>query len=121
MIDIDWTLQVPVITLDLGPFTVSDAMFDAIGIDLIELTKSIDPPLVVVDLTPTHHLNSRAIALLVQAWRDFKGRNGRIAFCGMNPYTREVIRTLQLDRHWEVYTTRDDAFLAIHPPFSKSK
>jgi anti-anti-sigma regulatory factor len=113
MIDLDTTGDVSVIQLDLGPFSVTEIMLDSIGVELIEMLTSVDPPVVVIDLSPTHHLGSKAVSILVNAWRTARGRKGRIAFCRLNPYSREILRTLQLDRHWEVYESRDEAIRAL--------
>jgi anti-anti-sigma regulatory factor len=119
MIDIDRNLGIPVIELDLGPFSVTEPMLDAIAVDLLDVLANIDPPLVILDLGPTHHLGSKAISVLVRAWRDLMKRRGRLVFCRMNAYSREVLRTLQLDRHWEIYTTREEALYAIQPKAKK--
>jgi anti-anti-sigma regulatory factor len=115
MITIDRSQAIPVIELDLGPFSVTEPMLDAIAIELMEIVTALDPPRVIMDLGPTHHLGSKAISVLVQAWRDLLRRKGRLVFCCMNAYSREVLRTLQLDRHWEIYPTREEALYAMQP------
>src|SRR5262245_21013439 len=66
MIDIDRSLPIPVIELDLGPFSVTEPMLDAIAVDLQDVLASIEPPQVIIDLGPTHHLGSKAISVLVR-------------------------------------------------------
>jgi anti-anti-sigma regulatory factor len=121
MLELDTSGDVSVIQLDLGPFSVTKMMLDSIGAELIEVLTSIEPPVVVVDLSPTHHLGSKAVSILVNAWRMTRGRKGRIAFCRLNPYSREVLRTLHLDRHWEVYETREDAVKALRSSAEKAR
>jgi anti-anti-sigma regulatory factor len=121
MIDLDTTDVVSVVKLDLGPFSVTEMMLDSIGLELIELLRSIEPPVVVVDLAPTHHLGSKAISILVNAWRTTRARKGRIAFCRLNPYGREVLRTFHLDRHWEIYESREDAIRALRASAEKAR
>lgn len=113
MIDVDSTADVQIIVLDLGPFTVTEVMLDSISLELDELLARVEPPVMVIDLSPTHHLGSKAVSILVNAWRKLRNRKGRIAFCSLNPYSREVLRTLQLDRHWEIYDSRDSAVSAL--------
>ncbi len=120
MIDLDTTDDVSAITLDLGPFSVTEMMLDSIGVELIEMLGTIEPPVVIIDLSPTHHLGSKAVSILVNAWRTTRGRKGRLAFCRLNPYSREVLRTLHLDRHWEVYETREDAVAAMRGSAAKA-
>jgi anti-anti-sigma factor len=119
MLDVDKTGELPVVRLDLGPFSVTEPMLDAISIELSDVIRSIDPPLLVIDLGPTHHLGSRAVSVLVLAWRQLKSRKGRMAVCQLNPYSREVLRTMQLDRHWEIYATREEAMYALRPIAAK--
>ncbi|MEX2185364.1 MAG: STAS domain-containing protein [Pirellulales bacterium] len=121
MIDLDTTADVSAITLDLGPFSVTEIMLDSIGVELIEMLADIEPPVVIIDLSPTHHLGSKAVSILVNAWRTTRARKGRLAFCRLNPYSREVLRTLHLDRHWEVYDTREDAVRAMRASAEKSR
>jgi anti-anti-sigma regulatory factor len=115
MIEIDRSLPIPVLQLDLGPFSVTEPMLDAIAVDLLDVLESLEPPLVILDLGPTHHLGSKAISVLVRAWRDIMKRKGRLVFCQMNAYSREVLRTMRLDRHWEIYATREEALYALQP------
>jgi anti-anti-sigma factor len=115
MLELDATVATPLVRLDLGPFTVTEPMLDAIRVELLALIASLDPPLLVIDLGPTHHLGSKAVSVLVEAWRAIRARKGRVVFCGLNPYSREVLRTMQLDRHWEIYPSRDEAVYALKP------
>ena len=115
MIEIDRSLPIPVIELDLGPFSVTEPMLDAIAVDLLDVLATIEPPQVIIDLGPTHHLGSKAVSVLLRAWRDLLKRKGRLVFCRMNAYSREVLRTMQLDRHWEIYATREEALYALQP------
>jgi anti-anti-sigma regulatory factor len=94
-------------------------MLEAISIELSDVIRSIDPPLLIIDLGPTHHLGSRAVSVLLLAWRQLKGRKGRMAVCQLNPYSREVLRTMRLDRHWEIYGTREEAMYALRPIAAK--
>ncbi len=119
MIEASFNDDVPVIQLDLGPFTVTEVMLDSIGLELHELLTTIEPPVVVIDLATTHHLGSKAVSILVEAWRQLRARKGRIAFCRLNPYSREILRTLHLDRHWEVYDTRENAISALRGSANK--
>lgn len=121
MIDLDASGDVSVIQLDLGPFSVTEVMLDSIGIELIEMISKLQPPVAAIDLSPTHHLGSKAVSILVNAWRTARGRKGRIAFCRLNPYSREVLRTLQLDRHWEVYETREEAVRMLRTSADKAR
>ena len=121
MIDRDTTAGVNVIRVDLGPFSVTEMMLDSIGAELIEILATIEPPVVIIDLSPTHHLGSKAVSILANAWRTTRGRKGRMAFCGLNPYSREVLRTLHLDRHWEVYATREDAAKTLRATAEKAR
>ena len=113
MIDIDRSGDIPVIKLDLGPFSVTETMLDAIGIDLLELVREIERPVVILDLSPTHHLGSKAIGVLLDAWKTIRQRKGRIAICELNAYSREILRTMRLDLHWEIYRTKAEAAKAL--------
>ena len=121
MIDLDTSGDVSVIQLDLGPFSVTEIMLDSIGVELVEMLTKLDPPVAVIDLSATHHLGSKAVSILVNAWRITRGRKGRIAFCRLNPYSREILRTLQLDRHWEVYETREEAVRTLKGSADKAR
>lgn len=113
MIDIDRSRRTPVIVLDLGPFTVTEVMLDTIGVDLGDFFRALTPPVAVVDLSPTHHLGSKAVSVLIQVCRIVKQRKGRVAFCQINAYSLDVLHTLHLDQHWEIYATVDEALTAV--------
>src|SRR5689334_12441517 len=120
MLDIDRSHPIPIVILDMGPHSVTEPMLDVAAADLVELMSEFDPAFVIIDLGPTLHLTSKSVSILVQAWRKIKERKGRIAFCGISAYSRQVLRMLQLDQHWELYSSREAALAALAPPKPKT-
>lgn len=121
MLDIDRNHPIPIVILDMGPHSVTEPMLDVAAADLVELMTEFEPPWVIIDLVLTVHLTSKAVSVLVQAWRKIKERKGRIAFCGINASSRQVLRMLQLDQHWELYSSREDALNALVPRKPKTE
>jgi anti-anti-sigma regulatory factor len=113
MIDIEPHGDVLLIQLDLGPFTVTDLILGTIRLEMLEIAQDADPPLMVVDLSPTHHLGATAVRILGDVWTTIRTRRGRIAFCELNAYNRQILQYMRLDQHWEIYKSRDEALRAV--------
>jgi len=81
---------------------------------LLNTVQSIDPPLMVVDLSETNIFGSAFIEALFRAFNRLGTRDGAaFALCGLTPYCREVIDVTHLDRLWEIYESREQAIDAL--------
>jgi anti-anti-sigma factor len=102
--------DVTVIALSPGFERLDTGTIYRIEESFLNAIKSADPPLVLVDLTHTKFFSSAFITLLVQMHRRVQARNGgRLAVTGLSNYCREVLRTTQVHKLLEIYSTRDEA------------
>jgi anti-anti-sigma factor len=107
----DITSQSGVTVIALGPEYES---LDEQGLDelrgvILDVARSADPPLVVLDLSHTKFFGSAFIEIMFRAWNRLRTREGG-EFClsGLTPYCREVIDVTHLDRVWHVCDTREE-------------
>ena len=68
---------------------------------------------VVLDFHKTDYYGSTALGLFVRAWKKVKERNGRMAFCNVSPYEKEILQITHLDRLWPICSSRIEALKAI--------
>ncbi len=86
---------------------------DALGEALLERARTIDPPLLVIDLSQTMGINSLVVGKLLSANKALASRNGALAICGANDYCRAIFRVMNLEKVLEFFPTRDDAIAAL--------
>jgi anti-anti-sigma regulatory factor len=76
---------------------------------LREKAESIDPPLMVVDMTRTTGIGSIFVGTLFAVEKRLKSRQGRLAACCPNPFCAEVLQIVKADRVFKTFATRDEA------------
>lgn len=106
--------QHDVAVLDFGPGTHSLDENSLTGLEQqILAASSVDPPLVVVDLSHVDFFGSSFIEILFRLWSRVNSRQGRFALCGLSPYCREVIEVTNLNTLWSIYETVDEAVAGV--------
>ena len=84
---------------------------------VLELAKTIDPPLMLLDLTHIQHFGSTFVELLMRLSNQIcVTRNGRIGICHLTKYCQAVFTLTQLDRVFELYESRAEAVKALTKP-----
>lgn len=82
--------------------------------DTLELTRTIDPPLMIVDLEHTRFIGSAFLGLMLRLSNRMTGRNGgRFAICNPTKFCRAVFETARLSSIIEIYETRPEAVNAV--------
>ncbi len=76
---------------------------------LLRAVAAAETPALVVDLSRARFIGSGFLAVLMRAWRRLRDRNGRMAICCAPANCAEVLRVSNLDRVWNIYTTREEA------------
>ena len=77
---------------------------------VLDVARSAEPPLVVLDLSHTKFFGSAFIEILFRAWNRLKGRDGgRFCISGLTPYCKEVIEVTHLNELWKIFDTLDQA------------
>ncbi len=79
---------------------VMDAVYEALDQEklrqardlLLHHAESVEPPLVVLDLSGTTYMGSAFIEVMFRTWKRVHGRNGRLVLCGVQPLCHEVLR-----------------------------
>ena len=110
--------------IDLSPVTVvaigerysniDELMVRELRNPLIEIGTTAVPPLVVIDLSHTKYFGSTFIEVLLRLNKALVSQDGgKLAFCGLSEYCREVFEITKLSRLWEFYETREDAVKAL--------
>jgi anti-anti-sigma regulatory factor len=68
---------------------------------------------VVWDLRHTGVFGSTALAFFVKVWRRVAERGGRMAFCNLTAYEREILRVTKMDQLWPLCPDRAGAVAAV--------
>jgi anti-anti-sigma factor len=100
----------------LGPNfeNLDEVVLDAASSVILDVSKSADPPLVVIDLSNTQFFGSAFIEILFRAWNRLNSEEGgRFCISGLTPYCREVVEVTHLDRLWTLFETVDEAVAAL--------
>ncbi|VAX38436.1 hypothetical protein MNBD_PLANCTO02-1247 [hydrothermal vent metagenome] len=81
---------------------------------LLDLAKSIDPPLMVLDLSHTKFFGSAFIELMFRTWNKIKVRDGgKFSISGLSKTCREVVDVTHIDRLWPVFETSEEAIESL--------
>lgn len=69
---------------------------------------------VVLDFHRTDYFGSTVIGEFVRLWREVDSRDGQMAFCGLSPHEREILKVSRLDDRWLICESRDEAISKLH-------
>lgn len=104
--------------LSLGPHykNLDEAKLERVRHEILAVVETIDPPLLILDLSHTEFFGSAFIEVLFRAWHRVGRRDdGKFAICGLTKYCKEILQVTNLDKLWSLYDTREDALNAISP------
>jgi anti-anti-sigma factor len=76
---------------------------------LLEIAKSAEPPLILIDMTKTKFFGSAFLGTLFRVWRRLSARNGKMAVCCATGVVAEVLEVTQANRLWAQHDTREAA------------
>jgi len=109
------SLQDDVTILELGSAyeSLDDDALEEVGGLLLTKAATVDPPLIVLDLSGTRYIGSTFIELMVRAWKRLRERGGSLTLCCLQPFCSEVLKTTRLDTLIGVFATREEAVAAI--------
>ena len=106
--------DVTVVTLGTEYENLNEDVLDGVQGVILDVTRTADPPLVVIDLSNTIFFGSAFLALLFRGWHRIGEREGgRFAISGLTPDCAEVLSVTHLDQLWDVYPSRDEAVNAL--------
>ncbi len=81
---------------------------------LLEIGRTANPPLLLVDLGQTRHVGSAFLGFLMRLSDSVTSRTGgRFGICCPTPFCLTVIKTMRMDNVWEIFTTREEAVAAL--------
>jgi anti-anti-sigma factor len=100
---------------------VLDAVYEALDHEKLQQARdlllghaeSVEPPLVVLDLSGTAYMGSAFIEVMFRTWKRVHARNGRLVLSGVQPLCHEVLRTTRLDTMLDSFANVDEAIAAI--------
>jgi anti-anti-sigma factor len=68
---------------------------------------------VVMDFHKTDYYGSSALAFFMKLWMRVRKQNGRMAFCNVSAYEKEILQITKLDHLWPICSSRIEALEAI--------
>ena len=113
MIHVSQQQQVTVIQFEPEYGPLDQERVEQAARQLAQRAKSIEPPLMVFDLSETPLIGSCFIAkILVGTMKLIRQRQGRLVFCGLTPFCAEVLRLAQVDSLFSSFPTLKQAVAA---------
>ena len=101
---------VTVVALGAEYENLNEPVLAELEASLLETADSIDPPLLVLDLSHTRFFGSAFLEVLFRVWTRLKKRDGgRFALSGLTDYCAEVVETTHLDDVWPIAPDRQAA------------
>jgi anti-anti-sigma factor len=67
----------------------------------------------VVDVGRMDYSSSTALGLFIRLAKAARSRHGRMAFCNVSAYEKEILHITHLDEVWPIYPSRQEAFDAV--------
>ncbi|MFZ5829840.1 MAG: STAS domain-containing protein [Planctomycetota bacterium] len=112
MIRVTEQTNATVLRLESGYASLSEDALEELGSILLIKANVAEPPVIVLDCEEMGMMGSRCIELFVRAWKRLSGRGGRLLFCNLQPFCRDVLRVVRLDGLWEIYPSLEAALSA---------
>jgi anti-anti-sigma factor len=105
---------VTVVALGAEYENLDEHTLDSIRDALLDVSRTADPPCVLLDLSHTKFFGSSFIEVLFRLWNRLQGREGgRFAISGLTPYCSEVLTITHLDTLWPTFGTRAEAVQSL--------
>ena len=106
--------EVTVVVFGSEQRQLDEVGLEKIGRQLIEVAQAANPPLLLLDMTPTEFFGSSFIETLFRVWKKLNTQPGaKFAISGLQPYCKEVLEVTHLDRLWPLPATRAEAIAAF--------
>ncbi|MEW4570191.1 STAS domain-containing protein [Tautonia sp. JC769] len=70
----------------------------------------------VFELSGVGPIGPSALGLLMTLTRQIRKRSGEVVFARVGRSTREVLETMQMDAHWDLFRTVPEAIASFGPP-----
>lgn len=86
---------------------------DAAAKQLLELSQTATPPLVVVDMAATKFFGSAFLGILFRMWRRLNTRGGRLITCNASGICDQVLGVTQVDKLWPRVNSRAEAIQSL--------
>ena len=113
MAEVQRIQDVTVIELDAEYEAFDQARLQKIRELLLSQADTAEPPLVILDLSPTRYMGSAFIEVMFRTWKRVNERQGRLVLCGVQPFCAEVLRTTRLDSVVKSYENVAQAVAAL--------
>lgn len=101
--------EVTIIVLGEQYDNLDEPALEAAADELLEIAKSADPPMIVVDMGRTKFFGSAFLGTLFRVWRRLTTRGGKLSVCGATGPCADVLEVTQVDRLWNLFKTREEA------------
>ena len=100
---------VTVVVLRENYDNLDDEALDADSELLLESANTVDPPLLLLDMSNTQFFASEFLGRLFRVWQRLKKRGGKLAVCSASDLCGEVLSVIRVDTIWTITKTREEA------------
>jgi len=84
------------------------------GKNILDLLNGTTVKNVVMDFHKTNYYGSTALGLFLKLWKRARMQNGRMAFCNVSDFKREILQVTKLDHFWPICSSRIEALAAVN-------
>jgi anti-sigma B factor antagonist len=100
---------VTVIVLGEQYDNLDQPVLEAASVELLEVARSVEPPIMIVDMGRTKFFGSAFLGTLFRVWRRLTTRGGNLSVCSATGPCADVLQVTQVDRLWDLFETREEA------------
>jgi anti-sigma B factor antagonist len=112
----DISTQNGITIISLGPEyeNLDEPGLEGLKDTVLDVARSANPPLVILDLSHTKFFGSAFIEILFRTWNRLKERDGgQLCISGLTPYCKEVIEVTHLNELWKIFDNLEEAVAAL--------
>ena len=92
---------------------LDDAQLQALEGSFMPLIEQTDNIQLIVDFSNVKFLTSSVLGLLIRISKKVYEKEGKLRLCSIDPKIMEVFRITRLDKIFDIFSDRDDAFIGL--------
>lgn len=101
--------NINIVELDKEYSSLDQPLLDKTAAELLPLAESIEPPVLLIDMSKTEYLGSAFLEILFRVSNRLQHRGGKFAICSPSDFCADVLHVTKMDQLWHIYPTRAEA------------
>lgn len=101
--------EITLLTIDENFRSLDELHIHELSTQLLELVRTLDPPLLVINLEGVNYFGSSFLEILFRLWNQLQKKDGELVLCSLQEHCREVIHVSNLDQLWKTFPSQSEA------------